>query len=480
MKGLNPNGGATIPNDFYEAKKILPPLYLPNHKIYAFVNNCLLYYREYEDLESCIHCSEPHYKQTYSGQRKRVPPEERNIRVGLCTDGFSPFGPKSLVHNLYIFLKPLVDELNDLWTVGVDTYNAYKQQNFQLLVALMWTISDFLAYGMLLGWSTHGRLSCPYCMEKTGAFWLKEGEKHCWFDCHRPFLPDNHEYTNQSRAFKKGRTWSSEMQEERRSGEELFDMVSRLDPNVFGCSKQAEHRTHGYGQIHNWTKKSLFWELPYWPKLKIRHNIDFKHNEKNNSENFFFTMMDVKGKTKDTEASRKDLETHTYINSLYMTTKNRKPVKPKATYTLIQKQQEDVHSWLAKLKTPDGYASSFSRCTDSAKFTGLKSHDMHIHVQKLIPMFDDLPVINNASMEELLRDCEEANLAAFVNRQHIDEDAQSPANSDLHSIGASHHVEGDCSSSSKDEAGGELPIHQSSNPANCRACVPSSEIIQVP
>ncbi|XP_024006122.1 uncharacterized protein LOC112082826 [Eutrema salsugineum] len=29
---------------------------------------------------------------------------------------------------------------------------------------LMWTISDFPAYGMLSGWTTHGRLSCPYCL----------------------------------------------------------------------------------------------------------------------------------------------------------------------------------------------------------------------------------------------------------------------------------------------------------------------------
>ncbi|GAA0167938.1 hypothetical protein LIER_22772 [Lithospermum erythrorhizon] len=292
MKGLTPNGGATIPCAFYEAKKMLAPLYLPKHKVDACLKHCLFYYREYEDLESHIHCSEPHYRPTYSGQRKHFPRkvlfylplrdrlkrlylsrkttkdmtwhmrsrtstgwmshprgseawkhfaatytdfavEERNIRVGLCTNGFGHIGPKSPGRNLDVFLRPLVNELNDLWTVDVDTYDAYKQQNFQLRVELMWTISDFPTYGMLSGWSTHGRLSCPYCMEKTGAFWLKEGKKYCWFDCHRPFLLDNHEYKNQSRAFKKGKTLPSEMQEERRSGEELFDMVSKLDPNVF-------------------------------------------------------------------------------------------------------------------------------------------------------------------------------------------------------------------------------------------------------
>ena len=34
----------------------------------------------------------------------------------------------------------------------------------------MWTINDFPAYGMLSGWSTHGKLACPYCMENNKAF----------------------------------------------------------------------------------------------------------------------------------------------------------------------------------------------------------------------------------------------------------------------------------------------------------------------
>jgi len=49
----------------------------------------------------------------------------------------------------------------------------------------MWTISDFPAYGMLSGWSTHGNLSCPYCMEYDKAFRLKNGGKTIFFDCHR-------------------------------------------------------------------------------------------------------------------------------------------------------------------------------------------------------------------------------------------------------------------------------------------------------
>nr|GEY53626.1 hypothetical protein [Tanacetum cinerariifolium]GEY53634.1 hypothetical protein [Tanacetum cinerariifolium] len=58
-----------------------------------------------------------------------------------------------------IFL--LANELYVLWKDGVDSYDAFRERNFNLKAALMWIINDFPAYGMLSGWSTHGRLSCP-------------------------------------------------------------------------------------------------------------------------------------------------------------------------------------------------------------------------------------------------------------------------------------------------------------------------------
>ena len=71
-------------------------------------------------------------------------------------------------------------------------------------VALLWTISDFLAYGMLSGWSTHEKLAYPYRMERTKAFTLEKGGKASFFDCHRQFLPIHHSYKKQRDTFKKG------------------------------------------------------------------------------------------------------------------------------------------------------------------------------------------------------------------------------------------------------------------------------------
>ena len=144
--------------------------------------------------------------------------EPTNVRLALSSDGFSAFynstppyscwpvivtpynlpsklcmptpfmfltliipGPHSPKGKIDVYLQPLIDELKQLWT-GVLTYDILKKENFIMKAALMWTISDFSAYGMLSGWSTSGRLACPYCMNQSKAFRLKNGRKFSWFD----------------------------------------------------------------------------------------------------------------------------------------------------------------------------------------------------------------------------------------------------------------------------------------------------------
>ena len=94
-------------------------------------------------------------------------------------------GPANPKHRLDVYLQPVIAELKQLWEEGVVTYDVSLKQNFQLRAALMWTISDFPAYAMLLGWSTAGKLACPHCGKYTQAFRLDNGNKMSWFDCHR-------------------------------------------------------------------------------------------------------------------------------------------------------------------------------------------------------------------------------------------------------------------------------------------------------
>jgi hypothetical protein len=81
-------------------------------------------------------------------------------------------------------MRPLIEELKTLWE-GVEAYDCYKKQKFNLRAAFLWSIHDFMAYGIFARWSCHGILTCPICVEDTLCFRLKFGGKICYFDCHR-------------------------------------------------------------------------------------------------------------------------------------------------------------------------------------------------------------------------------------------------------------------------------------------------------
>jgi len=60
-------------------------------------------------------------------------------------------GLKNPKNKIDVYLQPLIDELKELWDVGTETYDIFTGKKFQMKVVLMWTINDFLAYGILFG-----------------------------------------------------------------------------------------------------------------------------------------------------------------------------------------------------------------------------------------------------------------------------------------------------------------------------------------
>jgi len=77
---------------------------------------------------------------------------------------------------LNVMLEPLIQELKELWA-GVEAYDTYKKQKFKLRAAYLWSIHDFLAYGIFAGWRVNGRLACPICGKETDCFRLNAGGK---------------------------------------------------------------------------------------------------------------------------------------------------------------------------------------------------------------------------------------------------------------------------------------------------------------
>jgi len=55
--------GNTLPTRNYDAKKILCPMGIEYKRIHACPNDCILYKKEFEDLEKCPKCGSSRYKQ---------------------------------------------------------------------------------------------------------------------------------------------------------------------------------------------------------------------------------------------------------------------------------------------------------------------------------------------------------------------------------------------------------------------------------
>ncbi|KAI5338830.1 hypothetical protein L3X38_018102 [Prunus dulcis] len=136
---------------------------------------------------------------------------------------------------------------------------------FTLRAAVMWTVNDFSAYAMVSGWSTKGYMACPVCKEDVTSGW--------------------------------------------HAGK-----LNRLDFAPFGKTvSRTRPSTH-----MNWTHKPMLFELPYWSKLKLRHNLDVMHVEKNVFDTLVGTILDIEGKTKDTIKARLDLERMGIRRGLWM------------------------------------------------------------------------------------------------------------------------------------------------------------------
>ncbi|XP_057986691.1 uncharacterized protein LOC131171237 [Hevea brasiliensis] len=135
-----------------------------------------------------------------------------------------------------------------------------------------------------------------------------------------------------------------------------------------------------------WKRRSIFWDLPYWSTNMLRHNLDVMHIEKNVFENIFNTVMNVEGKTKDNAKSREDLKEFCHRPELERDMATGK--YPKASYTLDKQSKAVLCEWLKNLRFPDGYVSNMGRCIDMRKLKlfGMKSHDCHVFMQRLLPI----------------------------------------------------------------------------------------------
>ncbi|KAH7838791.1 hypothetical protein Vadar_031230 [Vaccinium darrowii] len=249
-------------------------------------------------------------------------------------------------------------------------------------VAVIGTIHDFPAHGDVSGWRTKGYLASPTCNDSPLS--QKLINKIGWVG-HRAYLPENHPW-RKDKKFDGSYEFAKKSFE--LSVEKVKAQLDRLRPVEFGKdtigSKRSRHPTE-----LNWTKKSLLWELPYFESLLIRHFLDVMHIEKNICESIYGTMLSIDGKNKDTYKAREDLKQRGVRPELHLQIiENGSIVKPRATYTLDPHQVERFYEFLKSIRYPDGYVANISRCvtSENGRLLGMKSHDYHVLLQRLLPI----------------------------------------------------------------------------------------------
>ncbi|XP_075654797.1 uncharacterized protein LOC142624962 [Castanea sativa] len=281
--------------------------------------------------------------------------DPRNVRLELATNGFNPFGDMSISYSCWpvdvfpynippwmcmkepylfmsllipgqkgpgndidVFLRPLIDELKELWENGAETYDALTQENFQMRVALMWTINDFPVYAYTSGWSTQGNLACPCCGSETSHRRLKHGSKMCYMG-HRRFLPPDHKWRSQKAQFDGKRERKGAPK--RLFGDDVLNQLDTLPPVTLGKAVKRK-RLPGRGKSHNWKK----------------HNA--MHIEKNICDSVMGTILDIDKKSKDSLNARLNLKMMSIWKELHP--EDGKTAFPRACYTL-SKDEKKAH-----------------------------------------------------------------------------------------------------------------------------------------
>ncbi|KAL5574295.1 hypothetical protein UlMin_023892 [Ulmus minor] len=283
-----------------------------------------------------------------------------------------------------VFLRPLIEELKELWENGIDTRDAGNDRKvFKMQAALLWTVNDFPARSSLSGWSGQGYKACPTCNENTPS--MRVIGKTAYFG-HRRFFPSTHRW--RSNLDFDGRT-DRKRPPRRFSSVDIMDQLRRVKTTIPGKHPNygGVKRKRGDDEL-NWRKKSIFYELPYWAEIELKHNLDVMHIEKNICDSLLRTLMGDPHKSKDTDNARRDLQNLGIRSELHLYEDGNKLMKPAAEYTFSEANRRKFCRFVRSVKFPDGFAANLWKnvAQNDSRIVRLKSHDCHVIMQRLLPV----------------------------------------------------------------------------------------------
>jgi hypothetical protein len=269
--------------------------------------------------------------------------DARNIRLGLATDGFNPFSEKNTKYSMWpvfvvpynlppwawacmdesnfmmallipgpsspgkdfdVFLEPLVDDLLELWKGVDDAYDAITGKSFKLRAAVLWCIHNYPALSTFQGVQQKAILHVFTVTKDPLTYGLRS--KIGYFGHYR-FLPKGHclRKNNEFIGLYESNDPPGKFSEEELMAE--LEKVKDVRPGNPEGSGKSKCSSMERGRVPIWSRMMSLWKLPYWHKLRLRHNLDVMHIEKNILENLIWTILKIARKPKDTLKARLDL-----------------------------------------------------------------------------------------------------------------------------------------------------------------------------
>jgi hypothetical protein len=187
------------------------------------------------------------------------------------------------------------------------------------------------------------------------------------------------EFRGDKQSFQKGKN-VRKVPPKQKFGAHIMKLLDELKESQNGGFKD-------YGRKHNWSCKSCLWKPPYAKALILPHNIDLMHQKCNIAESIISMCFDVIGFSKDNINARKDLAAICNRPSLEPKRNAKGNMKrPWALYCLKPAKRKEILSWLKKLKFSDRYTCNIKWAVNisTGKLNGLKSHDYHIIIERLM------------------------------------------------------------------------------------------------
>ena len=114
--------------------------------------------------------------------------------------------------------------------------------------------------------------ACPLCENETSYIQLKHGKKTI-YTRHRRFLKHYHPYRQLKKAFNGSQEYGSALKP--LAIKEVYHRVKDI-LTIFGKTQKKDA-----SEKNIWKKRSIFFDLPYWFDLDVRHCIDLMHVKKN-------------------------------------------------------------------------------------------------------------------------------------------------------------------------------------------------------